>query len=501
MDNTDKTENTEEFVERRYSSTLLGVVNTVEWVIIALILAFVFRAFVMEAFRIPTGSMAETLRGAHHHLRCEQCGYKSDLGTDSVGSGGPKCPSCGFTENESISKMSSNGDRILVLKCIYEFCDPKRWDVVVFKYPVIPTENYIKRLIGLPGEKIECLDGDFYAVKSDDPNAVGKILRKPPKVQNELWMPVYNNDYQPVAATGQAASKEPFQWRQPFVNQQGGKWLMNPYDTTYFTLDSQSGDENTIFYDPEFNDEFRAYFSYNVTIQYRIEPLCTDLKIRFYVHGQNEDGFIGAGLRKYDSLFRGRVNFKGQMVIDKVVGDETIELVRKDIANHKSSRGVLFEFSCVDRQLVMEFGKEKLKYDLGEAIDDMSFIKTEGSLVEVSGAGKLKLSHVAVYRDSYYTNNESLRVRPGKSFTLGEDEFFVCGDNSPESYDGRKWHDSGEGNNGKVFTAGTVPREYLMGKAFFLYWGDSFMPFGSKVPIIPNFSEMKFIYGGSDQEL
>lgn len=39
------------------------VANTFEWLITAFILAFVFRAFVMEAFRIPTGSMADTLMG------------------------------------------------------------------------------------------------------------------------------------------------------------------------------------------------------------------------------------------------------------------------------------------------------------------------------------------------------------------------------------------------------------------------------------------------------
>ena len=89
----------------------------------------------------------------------------------------------------------------------------------------------------------------------------------------------------------------------------------------------------------------------------------------------------------------------------------------------------------------------------------------------------------------------------GKPFSIGEDEFFVCGDNSPHSYDSRKWYDPGKGNKGKSYAAGIVPRDYLMGKAFFLYWGDAYKPLGSTLPIIPNFSEMKVIYGGSDDEL
>ena len=53
----------------------MEIANTFEWLITAFILAFVFRAFVMEAFRIPTGSMADTLKGAHFRLACPQCGY------------------------------------------------------------------------------------------------------------------------------------------------------------------------------------------------------------------------------------------------------------------------------------------------------------------------------------------------------------------------------------------------------------------------------------------
>jgi len=52
------------------------VADTFEWIITAFILALVFRAFVMEAFKIPTGSMASTLKGAHFRLRCERCGFK-----------------------------------------------------------------------------------------------------------------------------------------------------------------------------------------------------------------------------------------------------------------------------------------------------------------------------------------------------------------------------------------------------------------------------------------
>ena len=47
-----------------------------------------------------------------------------------------------------------NGDRILVNKYIYTYSEPQRWDVVVFKFPGNAQINYIKRLVGLPGETL-----------------------------------------------------------------------------------------------------------------------------------------------------------------------------------------------------------------------------------------------------------------------------------------------------------------------------------------------------------
>jgi signal peptidase I len=118
-----------------------------------------------------------------------------------------------------------------------------------------------------------------------------------------------------------------------------------------------------------------------------------------------------------------------------------------------------------------------------------------GGMVEIFGTGDVDLYHTAVFRDIYYLS-DVLRPRYQEPFTVGEDEYFVCGDNSPESYDSRMWGSEGKGNNNIVYRKGVVPRDYLMGKAFFLYWGDAFKPFENMLPLVPNFSEMKVIYGG-----
>lgn len=81
-----------------------------EAIILALIFALLIRTYVVQAFKIPSGSMIPTLLV---------------------------------------------GDQILVDKLVYRFRAPKRGEVMVFKYPEDPSRDFIKRLIGLPGEKLE----------------------------------------------------------------------------------------------------------------------------------------------------------------------------------------------------------------------------------------------------------------------------------------------------------------------------------------------------------
>src|SRR3954468_515818 len=56
-----------------------NVKETLESILVAFILAFIFRCFVVEPFVIPTGSMAPTLLGAHSRFQCPDCGYRFDV--------------------------------------------------------------------------------------------------------------------------------------------------------------------------------------------------------------------------------------------------------------------------------------------------------------------------------------------------------------------------------------------------------------------------------------
>lgn len=189
---------------REKEGTHDGWRDTIESIVIAFIFAFLFRTFVAEAFIIPTGSMAETLYGRHKDVHCPQCNTRFRVGASEEvdrdnGYFRPEgrvkygfCPNCRY-QMDIEDELPFAGDRILVNKFPYEFGNPQRWDVVVFKFPEDPKTSYIKRLIGLPGEAISIMLGDLFRQEGE----LGKseILRKPPDVQRDTQIPVYNNDH------------------------------------------------------------------------------------------------------------------------------------------------------------------------------------------------------------------------------------------------------------------------------------------------------------------
>jgi len=209
--------------------------ETIISLIIAFVFAFVFRGFVIEAFVIPTGSMAPTLLGQHVPFMSPESGATWNVDAWDKKNGRP-LPIQGMRRPMTVTDPMTgarvgaqlplelgekrkliSGDRIFVLKYLYSIFDPARFDVVVFKYPG-PTqtaatageqENYIKRLIGLPNEEIALVDGDVFRRKanqdtlhnmtySDWTSAGWQITRKSERVQRTLWQPIFSSIYTPL---------------------------------------------------------------------------------------------------------------------------------------------------------------------------------------------------------------------------------------------------------------------------------------------------------------
>jgi signal peptidase I len=177
-----------------------------ETVVFVVVLVLLLKAFVAQAFVIPTGSMAVTLYGYQMDVTCPQCGITFPVNASNEvdpSDGGPPvpvescvCPNCRYhidfreemRRDPKFERPSpSTGDRVLVADFLYDLPGhgPKRLDVVVFKYPgdssssaVFPypfsgpqkqqsAMNYIKRLTGLGGETIGIWYGKLYYLPAD----------------------------------------------------------------------------------------------------------------------------------------------------------------------------------------------------------------------------------------------------------------------------------------------------------------------------------------------
>ena len=114
-----------------------------EAIIIALVLALLIRTFVVQAFKIPSGSMEPTLEIGDHIL-VNKFIY------------GVKIP---FTSLRLLS-----------------FNEPKRGDVIVFIYPVDPSKDFIKRVVAVEGETVKLMNKKLYIndVEVPDSHAVYK---------------------------------------------------------------------------------------------------------------------------------------------------------------------------------------------------------------------------------------------------------------------------------------------------------------------------------------
>ena len=100
-----------------------------ESIVIAVILALFIRTYVVQAFKIPTGSMENNLLIGDHLL---------------------------------VNKFAFGPAETGLERALLPLATVKRLDIVVFKYPEEPERDYIKRVIGLPGETIELKEKKIY---------------------------------------------------------------------------------------------------------------------------------------------------------------------------------------------------------------------------------------------------------------------------------------------------------------------------------------------------
>lgn len=511
-----------------------SIKETFESIIIAFILAFVFRAYVVEAFVIPTGSMAPTLLGAHVPITCGQCGYHFEIGINISG-GSPResitlsrpqiCPMC-HNPIRLGKVLPSSGDRILVQKYMYSLFEPRRWDVVVFKAPHQPDINYIKRLVGLPNERIHIIEGNVYVQPMDEtgnPAGEWRIARKTDPtvnphaytIQRTVWQPIYHSTYIPADASAR-------RWSSPWQVESGTWTGVGPGQSPARSYHFSGSDMGRLRFD------FRRALPTLLSLHPYNQPQGIGSNIPF------EDMRVAAGFQPESANLAvelqttGRIDETGEpaVLLARIAADGTASLGRLNddgtfepfstahVGPFLPGRTRDVELWFVDQELSLwvdgRLAMEPVRFDIPyEAIVERPILNDRPDVAITVQGCPVTLHRVEVDRDLYYTSSYTDYLRGtlykenGGSLDRGPvelpaDQFFCLGDNSPASHDGRGWESVDSWVAYDKFTThpqpGVVPRRLMMGRAFFVYYPAPYGWSPEGVKIIPNFARMRFIH-------
>ncbi len=113
----------------------------------------------------------------------------------------------------SMDPTFNTGQYLIVDQLSYRFNSPKRGDVVVFRYPNDPNQFFIKRIIGLPGEKLEIQQGSVTVYSKENPSGVK--LEEPyikNNSKNDNLVIALNKDEYYVLGDNRSASSDSRSW-------------------------------------------------------------------------------------------------------------------------------------------------------------------------------------------------------------------------------------------------------------------------------------------------
>ncbi len=317
----------------------------------------------------------------------------------------------------------------------------------------------VKRVVGLPGEKIQIVDGRIFID--------GNLPRKDLRQQRAMRILVHDDEHSGPQA----------RWRpQDF----GSNWSRNegkpvhaesPNDEIGWLVYNHADGATKYVTDETFYNRGR--------MQSRDEEIHStpDVAMSFRLQDVHGRGMIW--LQATD----GRDEFMVQ--VDPREKKFTVLKNRKPLPGGSGDvpgplRGETIEVSLIDRQFLLAIGSKTL---FAAAIDTPGEppLSPQPLAIGVQGLG-MAIDHLRVYRAIYYSEPPGVTNRSSPVYMIGQDEYFVLGDNSPISEDSRTWTEDR-----------TVRHKSLLGKPFMVIYPASRLSIGPWHIQVPDPTRIRYI--------
>lgn len=383
--------------------------------------------------RIDGPSMAPAWLGGHFDVTCGDCGFgfpcdaehppASELAT---------CPNCGFKDNPLRDKDLVPGEQVLVDRWPHMVRQPRRGEVVAAADPTNTGDFVVKRVVGLPGERLGISGGDLFA----NDNLVQKSLRELAAVR----ILVHDSRFAPHQTVGL-----PERWQS---TQSSSGWHRAPGGYRYESLGkpaAPTGDKATGF-------DWLEYQHWRMFEAHSRTRLSSVLDTDSYNQADNRELNAVPDVQlscRARALGRGRLalaasdsNRRFEVIFDlahnrvQLLSDGT-EVASDDMHHDWTNRGVRVEFGLCDHQVLLSVGGRDVfrhRYEVAgprNAPRHPLAIGADGIVLDIA--------QLIVWRDLYYLNPQGTSHPWQADAPLGIREFALFGDNTTVSTDSRAW--------------------------------------------------------------